>query len=130
MRSKRSQFSVLLISDDDRMQRMASWILLEEGYYVAVCASAPEAAGHDPPLAPDVILLDARDRIMADETGELRAAFPAARLAALHFHGASAAEHVDAECHLHTPFHADELIDCVANALGTAVGAKSVHVHA
>src|SRR5512134_3248388 len=100
MRSKHSQFSILLISNDDRMQRMASWILLEEGYYVAVCATSEEAARHDPPLAPDVILLDARDRIMSEETPELRAAFPGARLAALHFHGAPASEHVDAECHL------------------------------
>jgi DNA-binding NtrC family response regulator len=130
MRSSRSQFSVLLISDDDRMQRMASWILLEEGYYVAVCSTATDAVKHDPPLTPDVILIDARDRIMKDETHALRSAFPRARIAALHFHGAPAAEHVDAECHLHTPFHADELIECVENALGSAVGSTSVHVHA
>jgi CheY-like chemotaxis protein len=130
MRARQSQFSILLISDDERMQRMASWILLEEGYYVAVNATAVEAMQQQPPLSPDVVLLDARDRILADETRELRASFPRARLAALHFHGAPAAEHVDAECHLHTPFHADELLECVASALGATVGAKSVHAHA
>jgi DNA-binding response OmpR family regulator len=118
------------VSDDERMQRMASWILLEEGYYVAVCAGVSDAVKHDPPLSPDVILLDARDRTMTEEVYDLRAAFSDARIAALHFHGATRAEHVDAECHLHTPFHADELLECVASALGTTVGATSVHAHA
>jgi CheY-like chemotaxis protein len=130
VRSKQSQFSVLLVSDDERMQRMASWILLEEGYYVAVFATVADALKHDPPLSPDVILLDARDHAMIEETRDLRSAFTDARLAALHFHGAAASAHVDAECHLHTPFHADELLECVANALGASVGAASIHSHA
>ena len=130
MPSDRPPFTVLLISDDDRMQRMASWILLEENCQIAAHSSAADAVGQGPPLAPDVILLDARDRIMRQDTDELRAAFPQARVAALHFHGAPAVEHVDAECHLHTPFHADELVQCVTEALGAPVGAKSSHLHA
>jgi CheY-like chemotaxis protein len=130
MRSERSQSTVLLISDDERMQRMASWILLEEGYYVAACSTASDALKQDPAGAPDVILIDARDRLMEDETRELRGAFPRARLAALHYHGTPVSAHVDAECHLHTPFHADELVQCVADALGAVVGARSTHAHA
>jgi CheY-like chemotaxis protein len=129
MRSERSQWSVLLISDDQRMQRMASWILLEEGYYVAVCDSAPAAIEQRTQLLPDVILLDARDKLMSDDTRALRSAFPSARIAALHFHGEPALSHVDAECHLHTPFHADDLLSCVADALSAKVGAASTHSH-
>ena len=129
MRSERSLSSVLLISDDERMQRMASWILLEEGYYVSVCATVADALKHEPALAPDVILIDARDRLLQDETRELRGVFAAARLAALHYHGQPASAHVDAECHLHTPFHADELLQCVSDALRSTVGAVSVHAH-
>jgi CheY-like chemotaxis protein len=129
MRSERSKSSVLLISDDDRMQRMASWILLEDGYYVAVCASVTEAIKQDPPFAPDVILLDARDQLMSNETSDLRAAFSGARITAMHYHGAPVVMHVDAECHLHTPFHADELLQCIRDALGTPVGAVSAHQH-
>jgi CheY-like chemotaxis protein len=130
MRSARSKFSVLLISDDERMQRMASWIILEEGYYLAVCSDAGEAVKRAPTLAPDVILLDSRERIMTDEARALRSAFDHARLAALHFHGAAPTEHVDAECHLHTPFHADDLLKCLEDALSASVGAASSHAHA
>ena len=66
---------------------------------------------------------------MRDETRELRAAFSSARIAAMHHHGAPPLVHVDAECHLHTPFHADELLQCVVDALGTATGAPSAHAH-
>ena len=129
MRPELSKSSVLLISEDERMQRMASWILLEEGYYVAVSARAAEAVEQQLPQTPDVVLIDARDRVMREDAAALRAAFSHARLAALHFHGSPVIEHIDAECHLHTPFHADELLECVASALGAPVGAKSAHLH-
>jgi hypothetical protein len=111
------------------MQRMASWILLEEGYYVAVFTSATDAVKQDPPLTPDVILIDARDQILENETRDLRNTYPTARVAAMHYHGQPASRHVDAECHLHTPFHADDLLQCVADALGAAVGMASTHAH-
>lgn len=129
MGSARAGATVLLISDDERMQRMASWILLEDGYSVSACATTADAHKHETTLAPDVILIDARDLLLQDETRELRAAYPTARIAALHYHGAPPSAHVDAECHLHTPFHADELLQCVADALKSTVGASSTHSH-
>jgi hypothetical protein len=111
------------------MQRMASWILTEGGYAVTNADSVTDSIKREPRLEPDVILIDARDRLLRDETRDLRSAFSGARIAALHFHAISQAEHVDAECHLHTPFHADELLECVEHALAAAIGATSVHTH-
>jgi DNA-binding response OmpR family regulator len=126
----RTQFSVLLISEDERMQRMTSWILLEEGYYVAVSATAAEAEREGLSQPPDVVLVDARDRLMDDEVTSLRGAFPKARFLVMHFHGSSGAPyHIGAECHLHTPFHADDLLQSMTDVLNAELGAPSGHSH-
>jgi CheY-like chemotaxis protein len=134
MRSERTQFSILLISDDEHIQRMASWILLESGYYVAVCATSSEALAQSEGLTPDVILFDVRERPqMHAEAQDIRGAFPEARVAAIHAHagrGGSDIGHLESECHLHAPFDADDLVQCVEDALAASVGAASTHVHA
>src|SRR5438874_13653913 len=130
MRSERSRFSLVLISEDPHVQRTASWILLEEGYYVAVCATARLAAAQAAELSADAVLWDVGVRRgLDDELAVLRRAFPAARLVAIHLHDDSPIAHVDVECHLHTPFTAEDLLTCVAEALTATVGQASVHVH-
>ena len=130
MRSERSRFSLLLVSEDPHMQRTASWILLEEGYYVAVCATVGVAVDQESQLNADIVLWDAGvRRDLSEESAILRRAFPNAPIVALHFHEDAPIAHVDVECHLHTPFAAEDLLRCVEDALSLTVGQRSVHVH-
>ena len=130
MRSERSRFSLLLISNDPHVQRTAGWILLDEGYYVAVCATVSLAAAQRAELSADAVLWDVGLRRDLDEEARvLRRAFPRARLVGIHLHDDSSKVHVDAECHLHIPFAAEDLLHCVAGALTASVGQVSTHLH-
>ena len=77
MRSERSRFSLVLIGEDPHVQRTASWILFEEGYYVAVCATVSLAAAQRAELSADAVLWDVGLRRDLDEEARvLRRAFP------------------------------------------------------
>jgi DNA-binding response OmpR family regulator len=130
MTSRHSPASVMLIGDDEQLLRMMTWILLEAGYYVWKCANVEEALRHSKDLRPDVILVDGpADMPKGAAVEELRAAYTDARFIGIHVHGDPPHRHMQAEGHLHKPFHADDLLAEIEQVRGQAVGASSAHKH-
>lgn len=130
MRSSRSHHTVLLITDDSQLQRLATWILVEAGFFAAFVETVLDALDKRGSLQPDVIVLDVYlDELRQRNVPRLREAFPAVRLVGLHRQADGSSPHIDTECHLHKPFSADELVECIHEALAASVGAQSVHRH-
>lgn len=130
MRSELSRFSVLLVTDDRHLQRIATWILIEAGFYAAFCETVSAALEQTESLEPDVIVFDtplgAQKLVDAER---LRAGFPAARLVGLHQQNDGVEAHIQCECHLHKPFTAEDLVACIDEALAASVGTLSTHSH-
>jgi FixJ family two-component response regulator len=126
-----SQQSVILISDDEQLARMASWLLAEEGYSVTHCRSVSESLRNARLIESPVVVFDGpMGRTKRDAARRLREAFRDARIVGLHVHSEGIEAHIDAEGHLHKPFHADDLLDVVADVLARPPGTASQHAHA
>lgn len=130
MRSSLSHHTVLLITDDPHLQRLATWILVEAGFYASFVETVFDALDKLGSLQPDVIVLDVSlDEPSQRDVPRLRQAFPTVRLVGLHSQADGSSRHIDSECHLHKPFSADELVECIHDALAASVGAQSAHRH-
>lgn len=121
--------AILLIGLDERTLRVMTWLLLEGGYDLAKASSAEEASQKMHIINPAVIVLDVPVARQRDgDVASLRSAFPNARIIGIHAHD-DANAHIDAEGHLHKPFHAEELLGLVSSLLSASVGSKSSHAH-
>jgi DNA-binding response OmpR family regulator len=121
--------AVLLIGTDERTLRIIAWLLLEAGYDLAKVSTPDEAVGQTRTLNPAIIVLDGPAAAQRDgDAASLRQTFPHARLVGLHTHDDPNA-HINAEGHLHKPFHADDLLDLVHSLLTVEVGSTSAHLH-
>ena len=126
-----SRRPVILISDDEQLARTVRWLLTEDGYTVTHCPSAEDALRSARLIEAPVIVFDGpmgADKRQA--TDLLRAAFDDARIIGLHVHGDGIEAHINAEGHLHKPFHADDLLGCIADVVAQPARSASKHVHA
>ena len=110
---------------------MASWLLTEDAQDVTHCTTV-EHALHSARLieAPVIIFDGPMGPPKRRATGLLRAAFDDVRIIGLHAHDGAGEAHIDAEGHLHKPFHADDLLACIADVTAEPARSASKHVRA
>lgn len=124
--------TVILITGDAPTSRLVRWALDEAGYSVD---TVPDAASvlEQPTLyrGYDLIVFDgATTQAKRDDAFRIRALLPQVRMVSLHVHpdGAESSPHLIAEGHLHKPFQAEELVQCLESVLRLPVGARSAHL--
>lgn len=103
---------VLVISEDEGLARIVSWILVESQREAARCLTTDDALGELDRLQPDLILLDgALGFSNCRDADRLNSARPGAQIVSVHSHRPGAFErHPRAEAHLHKPFDARDLL--------------------
>lgn len=111
---------VLLITGDEALTRLVSWILTEKRQFeISACESVDDALGQIDRLRPDVVLLnEAAGEQMTRDAERVLMASPDLRIIELYQTAATPGDvRARAVNPLHQPFAADDLIECIEQAL-------------